>query len=125
MKTGTVSSVQRDRHFSFPTLTKIRRTRRDESYQCRSLQIALLEINAPRLQGRIISLTPYEKELKHMRQKLDSEAGKRIYKRRQTMVEPVFATLNVPSGSTDSFCGVCERCAASSLLSVLLIISRS
>jgi len=28
-----------------------------------------------------------------MRKKLDSQAGKRIYRRRQTIVEPVFATL--------------------------------
>jgi transposase len=48
--------------------------------------------------GRIISLTPYEKELKHMRQKLDSKTGKLIYKKRQTLVEPVFATLKCAIG---------------------------
>jgi transposase len=42
---------------------------------------------------RSIHVSPYDKELKEMREKLDSETGKRIYKRRQTIVEPVFATL--------------------------------
>lgn len=48
--------------------------------------------------GRSIHLSPYNKELTAMRDKLDSEAGKRIYKRRQTIVEPVFATLKYAIG---------------------------
>ncbi len=43
--------------------------------------------------GRMIYLSPYDKELRQMRDKLDSETGKRIYRRRQAIVEPVFATL--------------------------------
>jgi transposase len=42
---------------------------------------------------RMIYQSPHHKELSEMRQKLDSEAGKKIYKKRQAIVEPVFATL--------------------------------
>src|SRR5208337_2515330 len=50
--------------------------------------------------GRTIALCPYDKELTKMREKLDSEAGKRIYKKRQVIVEPVFATLKRAMGFT-------------------------
>ncbi len=51
----------------------------------------------------MIYLSPYHKELTQMRQKLDSEAGKRIYKRRQTIVEPVFATIKNAIGFSRFF----------------------
>ncbi len=51
-------------------------------------------------QGRTISLSPYHKELKKMREKLDSDSGKQIYKKRQVIVEPVFATIKRAMGFT-------------------------
>lgn len=51
-------------------------------------------------QGRTISLSPYDKELKRMREKLNREPGKQIYKKRQAIVEPVFATLKRAMGFT-------------------------
>ena len=43
--------------------------------------------------GRTISISAHAKELQAMRDKLETESGKRIYQRRQAIVEPVFATL--------------------------------
>lgn len=43
--------------------------------------------------GRSITINPYEKELSVMRSKLDSVYGKRIYSRRQVIVETVFAHI--------------------------------
>jgi len=63
-------------------------------YKCRSYANCPFRDRCTRgTSGRIISLSPYDKELNEMRKKLDSQAGKRIYRRRQTIVEPVFATL--------------------------------
>ncbi|MFC1895127.1 IS1182 family transposase, partial [Thermodesulfobacteriota bacterium] len=43
--------------------------------------------------GRSISRHPYEKELRKMRQKLDSESGKAIYGQRKHVVEPPFGHI--------------------------------
>jgi transposase len=43
--------------------------------------------------GRSISRHPYEKELRKMRQKLDSQSGKAIYGQRKHVVEPPFGHI--------------------------------
>ena len=50
--------------------------------------------------GRTIALYPYFKELNAMREKLKTGLGKRTYRRRQVIVEPVFATLKRAMGFT-------------------------
>lgn len=50
--------------------------------------------------GRSISRHPYEKELRKMRQKLDSESGKAIYGQRKHVVEPPFGHIKSIMGFT-------------------------
>jgi transposase len=50
--------------------------------------------------GRSISRHPYEKELRQMRQKLDSESGKAVYARRKYTVEPPFGHIKSIMGFT-------------------------
>jgi transposase len=50
--------------------------------------------------GRSISRHPYEKELRQMRQKLDSESGKAIYGKRKYAVEPPFGHIKSIMGFT-------------------------
>jgi transposase len=50
--------------------------------------------------GRSISRHPYEKELRQMRQKLDSESGKAIYRKRKYTVEPPFGHIKSIMGFT-------------------------
>jgi len=50
--------------------------------------------------GRSISRHPYEKELRKMRQKLDSESGKAIYGQRKYVVEPPFGHIKSIMGFT-------------------------
>jgi transposase len=50
--------------------------------------------------GRTISRHPYEKELRQMRQKLDSESGKAIYGKRKYTVEPPFGHIKSIMGFT-------------------------
>lgn len=50
--------------------------------------------------GRSISRHPYEKELRQMRQKLDSDAGKAIYGQRKYTVEPPFGHIKTIMGFT-------------------------
>jgi len=50
--------------------------------------------------GRSISRHPYEKELRQMRQKLDSEAGSAIYGQRKYMLEPPFGHIKSIMGFT-------------------------
>lgn len=50
--------------------------------------------------GRTIALYPYFKEQNAMREKLKTESAKRIYRKRQVIVEPVFATLKLAMGFT-------------------------
>ena len=50
--------------------------------------------------GRSISRHPYEKELRQMRQKLDSESGKEIYGKRKYTVEPPFGHIKSIMGFT-------------------------
>jgi len=50
--------------------------------------------------GRSISRHPYEKELRQMRQKLDSESGKAIYSKRKYTVEPPFGHIKSIMGFT-------------------------
>jgi len=50
--------------------------------------------------GRTISRHPYEKELKAMREKLDSPEGKAIYGKRKSIVEPVFGIIKNVMGFT-------------------------
>ena len=50
--------------------------------------------------GRTISRHPYEKELRQMRQKLDSKAGKAIYGKRKHTVEPPFGHIKTIMGFT-------------------------
>jgi hypothetical protein len=50
--------------------------------------------------GRTVSRHPYEKELKTMREKLDSKAGKTIYAKRKKIVEPVFGIIKSVMGFT-------------------------
>ena len=51
--------------------------------------------------GRSISRHPYEKELRQMRQKLDSESGKAIYGKRKYTVEPPFGHIKTIMGFTN------------------------
>jgi transposase len=44
-------------------------------------------------QGRSLTLNAYDDQFRAMRTKLDSPHGRRIYSRRQTMVEPVFGHI--------------------------------
>lgn len=48
--------------------------------------------------GRSITLYPYDKELRAMRAKLDTQEGKSTYKKRQVIVEPVFAHIKAIIG---------------------------
>ncbi|PQP33667.1 IS5/IS1182 family transposase, partial [Desulfobacteraceae bacterium SEEP-SAG9] len=50
--------------------------------------------------GRSISRHPYEKELRKMRRKLDSESGKAIYGQRKYVVEPPFGHIKSIMGFT-------------------------
>ena len=50
--------------------------------------------------GRSISRHPYEKELRQMRQKLDSKSGKAIYGKRKYTVEPPFGHIKSVMGFT-------------------------
>ena len=50
--------------------------------------------------GRTISRHPYEKELRQMRQKLDSKSGKAIYSKRKHTVEPPFGHIKSIMGFT-------------------------
>jgi transposase len=50
--------------------------------------------------GRTISRHPYEKQLKQMREKLDSDQGKTIYGHRKHIVEPVFGQIKSVMGFT-------------------------
>jgi transposase len=50
--------------------------------------------------GRTISRHPYEKELRQMRQKLDSNAGKAVYGKRKYTVEPPFGHIKSIMGFT-------------------------
>ena len=50
--------------------------------------------------GRSISRHPYEKELRQMRRKLDSELGKAIYGKRKYSVEPPFGHIKSIMGFT-------------------------
>ena len=50
--------------------------------------------------GRSLSRHPYEKELRQMRQKLDSESGKAIYGKRKYSVEPPFGHIKSIMGFT-------------------------
>jgi len=50
--------------------------------------------------GRTISRHPYEKELRQMRQKLDSNTGKAIYAKRKYTVEPPFGHIKSIMGFT-------------------------
>ena len=50
--------------------------------------------------GRTISRHPYEKELRQMRQKLDSNIGKAIYAKRKHTVEPPFGHIKSIMGFT-------------------------
>lgn len=50
--------------------------------------------------GRTISRHPYEKELRHMRQKLDSNSGKAVYGKRKHTVEPPFGHIKSIMGFT-------------------------
>jgi transposase len=78
----------------FSHIQKTKKNQHARVYKCLSYANCPLRGQCTRgSNGRIISLSPYDKELNQMRKKLDSEAGKRIYRRRQTIVEPVFATL--------------------------------
>ena len=54
----------------------------------------------PRENGRTITRYTYEKELRQMRQKLDSEAGKTIYRQRKYTVEPPFGHIKSVMGFT-------------------------
>ena len=62
-------------------------------YRCNASECPMKDQCTKSSQGRTISLSPYARQLKDMREKLQSEAGKRVYKKRQVIVEPVFATL--------------------------------
>jgi hypothetical protein len=50
--------------------------------------------------GRTISRHPYEKELRQMRQKLDSDSGKAAYGKRKHTVEPPFGHIKSIMGFT-------------------------
>jgi len=50
--------------------------------------------------GRTVSLHPHEKELKAMREKLDSPEGKVTYAKRKKIVEPVFGVIKHVIGFT-------------------------
>jgi hypothetical protein len=50
--------------------------------------------------GRSLSRHPYEKELRQMRQKLNSESGKAIYGKRKYTVEPPFGHIKSIMGFT-------------------------
>jgi len=50
--------------------------------------------------GRTISRHPYEKELRQMRQKLDSDSGKAVYGKRKHTVEPPFGHIKSIMGFT-------------------------
>jgi transposase len=50
--------------------------------------------------GRTLSRHPYEKQLKQMRKKLDSDQGKAVYGRRKHIVEPVFGQIKSVMGFT-------------------------
>lgn len=50
--------------------------------------------------GRTISRHPYEKELRQMRQKLDSDSGKAVYGKRKQIVEPPFGHIKSIMGFT-------------------------
>jgi len=50
--------------------------------------------------GRTISRYPYEKELRQMRQKLDSDSGKAVYAKRKYIAEPPFGHIKSIMGFT-------------------------
>jgi len=63
-------------------------------YRCRSCAACrFLGVCTTSRQGRSITRHPFEKELRRMRRKLDSEAGRAIYGQRKYVVEPPFGHI--------------------------------
>ena len=70
-------------------------------YQCfQSKECSCFNQCTDNRNGRTISRHPHEKELKAMREKLDSKAGKAIYAKRKKIVEPVFGVIKSVIGFT-------------------------
>jgi transposase len=70
-------------------------------YRCRSCKAcAFFGCCTTDPNGRSISRHPYEKELRQMRQKLDSASGKAIYGKRKYTVEPPFGHIKSIMGFT-------------------------
>jgi transposase len=70
-------------------------------YQCKSCrQCQFFGQCTTNDNGRTISRHPYEKQLKQMREKLDSDQGKAIYAHRKHIVEPVFGQIKSVMGFT-------------------------
>ena len=70
-------------------------------YQCKSCRLCqFFGQCTTNDNGRTISRHPYEKQLKQMREKLDSDQGKAIYGRRKHIVEPVFGQIKSVMGFT-------------------------
>jgi transposase len=67
-------------------------------YRCNASECPMKDQCTKNSQGRTISLSPYARQLEKMHEKLQSEEGKRVYKKRQVIVEPVFATLKRAMG---------------------------
>lgn len=67
-------------------------------YRCNASECPMKDQCTKSPQGRTISLSPYANQLERMREKLQSAEGKSIYKKRQVIVEPVFATLKRAMG---------------------------
>jgi transposase len=70
-------------------------------YRCRSCKAcAFFGCCTTDPNGRSISRHPYEKELRQMRQKLNSASGKKIYGKRKYTVEPPFGHIKSIMGFT-------------------------
>ena len=68
-------------------------------YKCRGSKGCPLKTKCTKARrGRTVSISAHAEKFKAMRDKLETEAGKRIYQRRQAIVEPVFATLKRAMG---------------------------
>lgn len=70
-------------------------------YRCRSCNACqFFNLCTTSKNGRSISRHPYEKELRQMRRKLDSETGRAIYGQRKYTVEPPFGHIKSIMGFT-------------------------
>ncbi|MGA3084223.1 MAG: transposase [Thermodesulfobacteriota bacterium] len=85
---------------TFVRMQKVKHKKPLRLYRCQAFQECRQRKRCTkgRRQGRSLTLTEYDDQLRAMRTKLDSLYGQRIYGRRKSMVEPVFGHIKAGLG---------------------------